>query len=252
MTDRTTEREQKDRYKLSMHEREPVSRSLQEYPVAFRPDEEDGQSLSLNAFLEILRRRRVTVISVFLLVLAVAVVLTLLSKPLFSTGARILVEGKTQTVSLRDTQNPLGSLFVPTVGHDIETQVEILRSPMLLDKVHTSLSMNWGAVNVDVRPVKDTDIIDLTVTSTSPKDAERFAKALPQMYLRQVKEERIAELKAALTFAQRRLREPCSSSNSRRAFLTQWLNKRRHLFRPVLHAPIWRRLSRRWPRHEVG
>jgi hypothetical protein len=60
------------------------------------------------------------------------VVLTMIKTPQFSTSARILVESKTQTVAISNTENPLGNLLLPSSGHDVSTQVEILRSPMLL------------------------------------------------------------------------------------------------------------------------
>jgi capsular exopolysaccharide synthesis family protein len=198
-----------EQQQLVPQERRPSQRPIQRHPLtaAEYSGGEEAATLTLWDFWNILRRRRAIAINTFLLVVVLGIVLTLITTPRFSSTARVLVEGKTQTLAISDTNNPLSNLFVPTTGHDVATQVEILRSPVVLDEVYKTTKIPPDSVSVEVKAVADTDLIDLTATSTSKRQAEAFAKAMPEVYLRKVKGERIGELKAALSFAKRRMEE---------------------------------------------
>lgn len=194
---------------LALQERHNPPRNLQRYPLS-AGDYADGSeesALSLRDFLNILRRRRAIAINTFILVVVLGVVLTLITTPRYSSSARILVEGKIQAVTISDTENPLSNLFIPRTGHDVATQVQILRSPLVLNEAYKATKIPPGAVSIDASVVPQTDLIDLTVTSTSKDHAENFAKALPEVYLQKVRDERMAEIRAALAFARRRMDE---------------------------------------------
>lgn len=208
---------------LAVQERRATPRQILRYPLS-SADVRDREEvlLGLSGFFNILRRRRAIVINTFVLVVGMGVVLTLITTPKYSSSARILVEGKMQTVAINDTQNPLGNLFVPTTGHDVKTQVEILRSPIVLNQVFKTTKIPGDSVAVDVRAVPETDLIDIKTTSTSKSNAENFAKALPEVYLQKVKGERVAELKAALSFAVRRRDEQKKKVTEAEAALEQF------------------------------
>src|SRR5688572_16073829 len=74
---------------------------------------------SLRDFLTILRRRKAIFLQTFLLVVAVGTVVTMATKPLYRSSARILVEGQTTTVALSNTDDPLSQLFLPPAGHAV-------------------------------------------------------------------------------------------------------------------------------------
>lgn len=194
---------------LAIQERYNQQRNLQRYPLTAGEyaDGSEDKALSLKDFFNILRRRRAIAINTFILVVVIGIVLTLITTPRYSSSARILVEGKIQAVTISDTENPLSNLFIPRSGYDVATQVQILRSPLVLNEAYKATNIPPGAVSVEATVVPQTDLIDLTVTSTSKNHAEGFAKALPEVYLQKVRDERMAEIRAALAFARRRVDE---------------------------------------------
>src|SRR5689334_8048711 len=81
--------------------------------------EAQEQGTSLRDLLSVIRRRKAIAIRTFLLVVALGVALTFMTKPLYRSTARILVEGKASTIALSNTTDPLSNLFLPTTGHDV-------------------------------------------------------------------------------------------------------------------------------------
>ena len=160
---------------------------------------------SLRDFFEILRRRKVIAFNAFLLVAILGVVATLMTKPVFSTGLRLLVEGRSKTVSISNSNDPLSSVFQPPPGREVDTQIEILRSSGIINQVYKEAGLKPGSVGVDVRRVDLTDVIEIVVTSGSREAADSFAVTLPKVYENLTRNERLREVSAALNFAQKTL-----------------------------------------------
>ncbi len=178
------------------------------YPTS-APSVEDGApaapTMTLRDFFEVLRRRAQIALSVFVLVMALGLAITLITKPVYRTGARLLVEGKSNTINLSTGDDPLSSVFAPKSGRDVDTQVEILRSPMVLDRVVKEAGVPPTAVNLDVQRVERTDVIELVAISTSREGLARFIDILPKVYKDQSRSDRLREVTASLDFAQKTL-----------------------------------------------
>ena len=162
---------------------------------------------SLRDFFEILRRRKAIAFNAFLLVVILGIVVTLMTKPVFSTGLRLLVEGRSNTLSVNTSSDPLSSVFQPPPGREVDTQIEILRSSRVMGDVYKEAGIAPGSVGVAVQRVGTTDVIDIAVTSNQRDTADRFAEALPKVYERQTRDERLGAVSAALKFAQKTLDE---------------------------------------------
>ncbi len=162
---------------------------------------------SLRDFFDILRRRKTIAINAFLLVVALGTLVTLMTKPVWNTSARLLVEGKSNTLAINNSNDPMGAALTPKSGHEVDTQIEILRSSMVLKQVYEETKVPPGAVNLAVRRVAQTDVIELSFTSNSRPFVERFARQLPKIYERQTRDDRLREVSAALSFAQKSLTE---------------------------------------------
>lgn len=174
---------------------------------ALHEEMDSEQAPSLRDLLEVLRRRKAIAIQTLVVVVALGFVLTLMTKPTYRSGARLLVEGKRSTVNINNTVNPLSGILTPSTGHDAETQVEILRSSSLTDRVYKKAGLAIGTVALDVRRVRDTDVIEASATSTSQDAAFKFIETLPQVYLADIRTDRLSAVSSALDFAQRRLGE---------------------------------------------
>ncbi len=122
-----------------------------------------SNEITLHDILELLRRRKGTVIQTFLSVLIVCLVVTLLSKPVYRSTAQILVEGKGITLAQVNTEDPLGNLFLPPTGHDVDTQIAVLQSRSLLNDAYQAAGLQPDAVHLDVKQVNTTDVIELAV-----------------------------------------------------------------------------------------
>ncbi len=183
------------------------------YPYPLDDGEESAPSLSLRDFLAILRRRKAIALNIFVLVVALGVGITLLTKPTYRTSARLLVQGSSRSLSIANDSNPFSSVFQGKPGRDIDTQIEVLRSSEVLNRVYQAAGLAPGTVNVDVRRVQQTDVIELTVTSTSKEAAEKFATAMPQVYQQDTRSDLLREVTAALNFAQNSLEEESGKLN---------------------------------------
>jgi len=178
--------------------RQPIAPLESESPFGHEP--------SLRDFLSILRRRKAIAIQTFITVLALGAVITFMTRPSYRSSARILVEGKAQMLAINNPADPLNN-FIPPAGHEVSTQVEILRSPTLMEKVCVAVGTTRKNVFVDVRQVGQTDVIEFAATSASRDLAERFTATLPSVYLKNLRSDRLHEVTTALNFARRRYKE---------------------------------------------
>lgn len=186
------------------------------YPVS---DEPEQQAPTLREFLEVLRRRKAAAIQVFIIVVALGVVLTMMTKPVYRASAKILVEGKRSMLAINNTNDPMSNLFLPAAGSDVQTQIEVLRSSLVINKVYKGASIAPGLVALEVRQVGSTDVIELNATSTSADAAQKFLAALPDIYRNDVRNQRVREVSTALEFAKKRLGEESSAlRKSEKAF----------------------------------
>lgn len=184
-----------------------VSAARGNRPYSSEATVSESPAPSLRDFFEILRRRKAIAFNAFVLVVILGIVVTLMTKPVFSTALRLLVEGRSNTVAINTSIDPLSSVFQPPAGREVDTQIEILRSSRVMDEVYKEASVPAGSVGVAVRRVGTTDVIEVAVTSNKRDAADRFAAAFPKVYERQTRNERLSEVSAALNFAEKTLEE---------------------------------------------
>jgi capsular exopolysaccharide synthesis family protein len=163
--------------------------------------------ITLRDYIDILRRRRAIFLQTLVVVLSVGIAVTLMSKPLYRTTARILVEGRALTVANYDANDPLSGLFAAGQGHDVTTQIEVLQSATLLADAYKDAGIPSKSARLQVKQVGDTDVIELIVESNVAAYATKLARAIPNTYLKYVTGNRKAEVRNALSFARARLQE---------------------------------------------
>lgn len=162
---------------------------------------------SLREYLDVMRRRKAIIIQTFVLVLVVGVIVTLLTKPVYRTGGRILVEGKVLALAQYNANDPMSNIFMPPAGYDVSTQIEVLQSQKVLADVYKAAGIPDGSVHLEIKQVKDTNVIEFNAEAHDPKYAEGFARVLPKTYLGYVTNNRKAEVTSALKFARERLQD---------------------------------------------
>src|SRR5687768_7372655 len=89
---------------------------------ASRPD------LNLTAYIDVIRRRRTIFIQMFVMVVAIGLVVTALSKPVYQAYATIMVPTGGATVGVFDAKDPIAMIMAQARPEPIKTQVQILQS----------------------------------------------------------------------------------------------------------------------------
>jgi capsular exopolysaccharide synthesis family protein len=149
-------------------------------------------------YWRIIRIRKTVILAVFLLVVITATLVTFILPESFSSSARIKVERDQSDIASLGGQQTLGS-YDP---YFIQTEFEIIQSEVVLGKVIESLKLNeeWGkrynggqrftttetmAVlkkQIDLRPVRNTSLIEIRVFSEKPAEAALLANKIAETY----------------------------------------------------------------------
>ena len=171
-----------------------------------------SSEVSVREYIDVFRRRKSILLQTFVLVFVVGLLVTFMTKPLYRTTARILVEGKSNAVTQLDSSNPLGNLFSADTGHDVDTQLEVIQGDAVIRDIYENTGLVPDSVQLQAKQVGSTDLIDITTESGSSGAALRFAKRLPDSYRKYVSGNRQEEIANALLFAQSKLDEESTKS----------------------------------------
>jgi capsular exopolysaccharide synthesis family protein len=149
-------------------------------------------------YWRIIRIRKTVILAVFLLVVITATLVTFILPESYSSIARIKIE--------RD-QSDISSMVERggAVGYDpyfIQTEFELIQSEVILGKVIDDLDLNkeWGKkyangerlkpsetlallkARIDLRPVRNTSLIEIRVYSEKAEEASKIANAVAEAY----------------------------------------------------------------------
>src|SRR5215467_12473680 len=142
-------------------------------------EQRQASEITLRDYVDLLRRRLSIIIQTFVLVVTVGVIVTFMTKPLFRTGTRILVEGKSYYVSQFSPNDPMSNLFTADVGHEVETQLGIIQGDKVLTETFAAAGVPDGSVSISAKQEGQTDLIDITAESNDKAAAQKVANALP-------------------------------------------------------------------------
>src|SRR6266446_135262 len=89
--------------------------------------------INFREYLEILKRRKLIGIQMFVVVLAVGMVIAAMGKPVYVTSAKLLVAAANSSVSILDSNNPIATLLAAAQPDSIDTQLQVLQSGPFMD-----------------------------------------------------------------------------------------------------------------------
>jgi capsular polysaccharide biosynthesis protein len=136
---------------------------------------------------------------VFMFVVATSTLITFILPESYASTARVLVRQAPGEASQKtDARTPLG----PYDPYFLQTQFEVMQSQVVLDKVINEFGLNkaWGRkyangdtlrpsetlallkTRLDLRPVRNTSLIEIRVFSDQPAEAARLANAIAESY----------------------------------------------------------------------
>lgn len=162
------------------------------------------EELNLRDYLRILRRRRRAVFVSVAACLLVALLYIVITKPVYESTAQLLVEDGSREYTRDNTGEPFGDVMT-LPGHDVLTQMEVLKGHELLTEAYAEAGVPWKAAQVDVKRVFDTDVLSVSAQSRNPRYASQLASVLPGAYIRFATDTRRREITNALDFGKRRL-----------------------------------------------
>jgi len=165
-------------------------------PLKAQPPQE--AKLHFLDYWRIIRIRKTVILAVFLLVVITATLVTFILPESFSSTARIKIERDSSDIEGLTKPNFVG-MYDP---YFIQTEFEVIQSEMILRQVVESLDLNtvWGKKyaggeklktsetimllkgRMDLRPVRNTSLIAISVYSEDPNEAARLANAIAQIY----------------------------------------------------------------------
>ena len=163
-------------------------------------------------YWRIIRIRKTVILAVFLLVVITATIVTLILPEVYSSRARIKVERDGTDVPGVDGRTGMNGVYDPFF---IQTEFEVIQSELILDKVVDNLGLldAWakkynyqGKLKtsvcramlkgmVELRPARNTSLIDITVYDDDKDEAARIANQIAKVY----EEYRISERRKLIT-----------------------------------------------------
>jgi capsular exopolysaccharide synthesis family protein len=162
-------------------------------------------------YWRIIRIRKTVILAVFLLVVITATLVTLIYPESFASTARIKIERDITDIPSLTTPQMMGGSYDP---YFIQTEFEVIQSEVVLSKVIDALDLNeeWGKKyaggqrlktpetilmlkgHIYLRPVRNTELIEIQVRTEKPEEAARIANQIAETY----REHRLAQ-RAELT-----------------------------------------------------
>ncbi len=150
-------------------------------------------------YWRIIRIRKTVILAVFLLVVITATIVTFILPEAYSSKARIKVERDVTDIPGVDGQRTAGGVYDP---YFIQTEFEVIQSEVVLDDVIDRLNLNekWqkkynsdtkfkttdsrAALKrmIELRPSRNTSLIDITVYSDDKNEAAQIANAIADVY----------------------------------------------------------------------
>lgn len=156
-----------------------------------RIDLRDEDRIDLREYLSIFSRRRLLIFLLVLSILALGVMYTYTRRPIYKSTTSILVTQ--QSTDQGDSEAPvLETMQALNRGRTIETQVQILSSPDILEEAFSTISpalrrQAFGSTvfspdMVTIASKQGTDIIDITVRSHVPAVSAELANTIAETY----------------------------------------------------------------------
>jgi succinoglycan biosynthesis transport protein ExoP len=149
-------------------------------------------------YWRIIRIRKTVILAVFLLVVITATLVTFILPESFSSSARIKIERDQSDIPTLMGQSSMG-IYDP---YFIQTEFEVIQSEVVLGKVIEAMNLNqkWGKKynggqnftttetmgvlkrQIDLRPVRNTSLIEIRVFSENAEEASTLANNIATAY----------------------------------------------------------------------
>jgi capsular exopolysaccharide synthesis family protein len=180
------------------------------YPTQTSNDE--GEELNLRQLLAIGRRRKVLIAGIMATVTSAVWVWTLAQTPQYEGKFQLLVEPVTSEQNLQNLTKLVDANASPATRLDYDTQIQVLRSPELMEPIVQQLrshdpSLNYGSLisNLTVVRLQQTKILEIRYRGSDPKQIKLVLDNLSKSYLKYSLQERQTNLRQGIQFVEDQL-----------------------------------------------
>lgn len=166
--------------------------------------------VTLAHYVDMIRRRRGTILSTALVVLVLGCAVTALMTPVYEARAQLLVRAASPQIGAATAESPLADLLAMTQPEAVSTQILILRSEPFVKAVlaaaHAPL-VGRRKPQIRVADVEDTNVIEVTVDSSHPCLAAGVANGMLDHYLDYSRDVSLHEISQTTQFIRRKARK---------------------------------------------
>lgn len=156
------------------------------------------QEMGLRDYMDILRRRKAAAIQVFVLVMAIGVVVTLLSKPIYSTRGKLVIPRAAQQITMQNGQDPFTRVM--NQPDDLPTQIQTLQSAQFLQDAikEARIRPRPGVMFPDPRVEQvegGGNVIQVSAEGGDPKEIAALVNAMLDLHIAKSKTDNTTGLK---------------------------------------------------------
>ena len=180
--------------------------------TAWQQYAQQEEDLSLRNLLSTVRRRAWVILGVGAAVMTFVTVNTLQQEEIFKGQFRVLVEPVNASDDIGDITSILSEQNTGKSGLDYETQVQVLRSPELIEPVVEKLQQTYPGLdystllqNLQISRPGETKILEVSYTSSDPVQIQVVLDQLAQTYLEYSLKERQTNLRQGINFVESQL-----------------------------------------------
>ena len=164
-----------------------------------RPGTEE--EIDLRQLLVVFLRRWSIMVAAFVAVVAAVAAYSWMAPAVYKATATILVGSASGSSGDGEEMPLLADLRALTRSRSVQTQAEIIKSPAIAGEALKELPEEYQEVvdeeEIEVRPLRDTDIIQVSAFSTNPEAAAALANAVVDRHIEANQEENRQQAKAA-------------------------------------------------------
>ena len=176
--------------------------------------------MELREYIELLLKRKDVVLGTFLLVFVSILIYTFFAPPVYEATAKLLISKDAGSINpIFNKTSAISSLLQG--NSDIETNVELIKDRPVMNEVVRSLDLRnkKGELveaeellrSVKVVPLRDTDIIQIKVSSNNAEQAALIANTICQRYVAWSQEMNQAEARSVKQFLEEQVKSTKST-----------------------------------------
>lgn len=199
-------------YQYSSYDRNSNSVPTSLQPQPFLGIEDSGNNWSFREFLSLIRRRGLLIAGVTTVVMVTFVVNLKLNQkqPEYESSFQLLVEPVNDDSKVVDVVKDTN--LTTTSGLDYDSQIQVLKSPELMDSLIQQLQVSYPDISYDdlmnalqINRLGETKIIEVRYRSNDPKKIKVVLDKISSEYIEYSQERRQTKLRQGINFVEKQL-----------------------------------------------